>query len=129
MKNSYIEYIPDWKSNPMSYWVHIEKDGQPWFQSKEFDPPAPKRFGEIGYAQLTIEFDGCSFMFTSAEQLQVFIEIMECKLLPSSLKLSGKRDGLKGPNSHWISRLPSKTKNWKYRKKLITYCKSIKFPR
>ena len=52
---------------------------------------------------------------------------MAKKLLPTSIELSTKRTGSKGPNSHWLSRLPAKTKPWKYREKLIKYCNQIEF--
>lgn len=129
MKRFDVEYIPDWRKSPMAYWVHIETDSKPWYLSKEFKPPAPKKLNGLGYPQLTIAFDGHVFIFTSEEQLEQFIKIMGTKLLPSSLELSGKRSGVMGPNRHWLSRLPSKTKSWKYRAKLIEYCKKIKFPK
>ena len=129
MKNSDVKYVSNWKYSPMAYWVHIETGSKPWRLSDEFDPPAPKRFGDLGFLQLTIEFNGHSFIFTSEEQLKVFIEIMGRKLLPSSLELSGKRKGLEGPNSHWLSRLPAKTKAWSYREKLVAYCSKIDFPK
>ncbi len=129
MKKSDVKYIPDWRQSPMAYWVHIETDSKPWYLSKEFNPPAPKKFGSLGYPQLTIEFNGYVFVFTSEAQLEHFIKIMGTKLLPSSLELSSKRSGDMGPNSHWLSRLPSKIKPWKYRQKLVEYCKKIEFPR
>ncbi|GAL76230.1 hypothetical protein JCM19275_636 [Nonlabens ulvanivorans] len=52
---------------------------------------------------------------------------MARKLLPTTMELSSKRPGRKGPNSHWLSRLPAKTKPWKYREKLIKYCNQIDF--
>ena len=129
MKTSSVKYVSDWKQGPMAYWVHIEKGDKPWFSSEEFEPPAPKQFGSLGYPQLVIEFNRHSFIFTSEEQLKAFIEIMGKKLLPSSLELSSKRAGAQGPNGHWISRLPSKTKPWRYREKLVEYCKKIEFPK
>lgn len=129
MKNTIIEYASDWKASPMAYWVHIETDSKPWYLSQEFEPPAPKRLRGLGFAKLTIEFGGYSFIFTSEEQLNEFIEIMGNKLLPSSMELSNKRNGSQGANSHWISRLPGKIKPWKYREKLVEYCKKIEFPK
>lgn len=128
MKNTTIKYIDDWKQSPMAFWVHVEIDSKPWYNSEKFNPPAPIQIGAKGYLQLTIEFNGFSFLFTSEEQLNEFIEIMERKLLPSTIELSAKRGATKGPNSHWLSRLPGKTKPWKYREKLVKYCKKIEFP-
>lgn len=129
MKNSSVKYVPDWKFSPMAYWVHIETGSKSWRLSDEFEPPAPKQFGGLGYPQLTIEFNGYSFIFTSEQQLEVFIAVMARKLLPSSLELSNKRIGTQGPNGHWLSRLPGKTKPWRYREKLVEYCRKIDFPK
>ncbi|MBD1263181.1 hypothetical protein HZY62_21520 [Maribacter polysiphoniae] len=129
MKTSFVKYVSDWKLSPMAYWVHIETDSKPWYLSQEFEPPAPKRFGTLGFPQLTVEFNGHSFIFTSKEQLEQFIEIMGRKLLPSSMELSSNRTGFRGPNSHWLSRLPGKTKPWKYREKLVGFCKKLEFPK
>nr|WP_042296787.1 hypothetical protein [Nonlabens ulvanivorans] len=76
---------------------------------------------------MTIELDGFRFSFTSEAQFEEFKTIMARKLLPTTMELSSKRPGRKGPNSHWLSRLPAKTKPWKYREKLIKYCNQIDF--
>lgn len=128
MKSIEVEYTADWKQSPMAYWVHIEQDQKAWYQSESFSPPAPKRHGKMGYLMLKIEFQGHIFVFTSKEQLEEFIEVMGTKLLASTIELSSRRKGEAGPNSHWLSRLSGKTKPWKYREKLVAYCKEAVFP-
>lgn len=127
MKNKTFGYIEDWKTSHMAYWVHIEADYKPWYTSENFDPPAPVRHGSLGYRYLTIELDGFRFSFTSEAQFEEFKTIMGRKLLPTTMELSNKRPGSKGPNSHWLSRLPAKTKPWRYREKLIKFCNQIDF--
>lgn len=127
MKRVEFGYVSDWKSNSMAYWVHIEEGKSIWSKSKKFNPPAPIKDGVQGYRKLTIEFDGFIFEFTSEAQFEEFITVMSKKLLPTSFELANKRPGSKGPNSHWLSRLPGKTKPWRYREKLIQYCKKISF--
>ena len=128
MKKSWVSYIEDWKVSPMAFWVHKEMDKKPWYKSESFNPPAPKKNGSLGYTKLHIEFNGHIFIFTSHEQLSEFIEILDQKLLPTTIELSKRRGTFSGPNSHWLSRLPSKTKPWKYRQKLVEYCKKQSFP-
>jgi len=52
-----------------------------------------------------------------------FIEILSRKVIPTSRALSKKRGSTKGPNSHWLSRLPAKTKSYKYRSKPVEFMK------
>lgn len=129
MKKSWIDYTEDWMVSPMAFWVHKQVDNKPWYKSEKFNPPAPKKYGSLGYAQLHIEFNGFEFIFTSHEQLNEFIDILGQKLLPTTIELSKRRDTSSGPNSHWLSRLPPKSKSWKYREKLVEYCKKQSFPK
>ena len=129
MKKSWISYTEDWKSSPMAFWVHKEVDKKPWYVAEKFDPPAPKKHGSLGYVKLHIEFNGFKFIFTSQEQLNEFIEILGQKLLPTTIELSKKRSATAGPNGHWLSRMPPKSKSWKYREKLVEYCKKQSFPK
>ena len=39
MKRHWIEYQETRPTCPMTFWVHREADGKPWYEAEEFDPP------------------------------------------------------------------------------------------
>jgi hypothetical protein len=123
MKKYRIEYSETWKNVPMAFWVHKEIDGQPWYDAKEFSPPAPIKDINGNYKIYNVEIDGFTFIFSSKEQIEECINILSKKLLPSTIELSKSRTENLGPNSHWLSRLPENVKNWKYRQKAVKYLK------
>jgi len=121
MKKHWITYIEEWQPGPMTYWVHVEADGRPWQESSIFDPPLPSPVAGKGFPRFWIEFNGCTFEFASLDELRVCISTLGQKLLPTTIRLSQDRGGGMGPNSHWLSRLPPKTKPWRYRQRAVAY--------
>lgn len=121
MKRAWIEYRETWQDSPMSYWVHVEADGRPYYEAETFDPPHPGPVPGRGYARLFVECDGFTFEFSSHSELEECVRILSQKNLPSTLRLSASRAGGAGPNSHWLSRLPSDVKPWRYRQKATRY--------
>ena len=121
MKNRWITFTDKWQPSPLSYWVHVESDGRPWHAAAEFDPPLPRPVPGQGFARYYIEFDGCTFEFASLDELRTCIATLRQKLLPTTIRLSQDRGGEMGPNSHWLSRLPAKTKPWRYRERAVAY--------
>jgi hypothetical protein len=105
----------------MTFWVHIEADGKPWSQAGVLDPPAPKPVPGRGWPIFHVEFDDFTFRFASLAELDVCVETLSKKLLPTSLRLSAKRAAGVGPNGHWLSRLPKHTKSWRYRERAVKY--------
>ena len=105
----------------MSYWVHVEVDGSQWHESSEFEPPLPGPVAGKGYPRFFVEFDGCTFEFASLAELRVCITTLGQKLLPTTIRLSKDRGSSMGPNSHWLSRLPPRTKPWRYRERAVAY--------
>jgi hypothetical protein len=103
----------------MAYWVHVESGEEPWYQAKEYDPPAPQPDGKLGYRVLCVELRGMTFRFSSREQLDACIKVLSCKPLPSSKRLSALRGSGAGPNQHWLSRLPASIKSFKGRQQVI----------
>jgi hypothetical protein len=102
----------------MAYWVHVQKSSEPWYLATEFDPPAPKREGRLGYPVLCVESCGMTFRFTSREQLDACIKTLSTKPLPSTRRLAAQRGGA-GPNGHWLSRLPASVKSPKGRQQAV----------
>lgn len=125
MKKFWKEESENWRNSPVAYWVHIEQDGNPFYKSQEFDPPAPKKNLNGLYNIYNVEFNGYVFNFSSIHQYRHFIDIISQKILPRSIDLSKQRTGNYGPNGHWLSRLPAKTKSWKYRSALVEYLLKI----
>jgi hypothetical protein len=105
----------------MTFWVHHEVDGKPWFEADEFDPPRQAAYPGLGYPVYKVECDGFVFEFASLSELCVCIETLGTKLLPRTLDLSRARGTTMGPNSHWLSRLPARVKSWRYRQKAVAY--------
>lgn len=115
----HFEFIPDWRDEPMAYWIHVENDAKPWLQALSFDPPAPRPVAGRGFAVLCVEVGAFTFRFSSPEQLRACMSTLSAKPLPSSLALSARRPGGAGPNSHWLSRLPARIKSPKSRAKAV----------
>ncbi|MGB5811714.1 MAG: hypothetical protein WBG86_14350, partial [Polyangiales bacterium] len=119
-KRHWVEYSESWTASPMSYWVHIETQGD-WANAAGHVPSLPKPVPGKGFARYFIENDGMAFQFSSLDELRACIEVLSKKNLPTSAQLASQRPGTVGPNSHWLSRLPAKTKSWKYREPAVAY--------
>ena len=116
---SWTEYVPDWREEPMAYWVHVEQRDSDWRSSESYVPPAPQPEGRNGYPVFCIESQGFVFRFSSKEQLAECVEVLARKPLPTSRRLSALRGGGHGPNSHWLSKLPGHVKSPKVRQRAV----------
>jgi hypothetical protein len=105
----------------MTFWVHREVGDGPWYEADDFDPPRQPAVPGRGYPVFRVEIDGFTFEFASLAEVRVCIDILGKKLLPRTLDLSRVRSPKKGPNSHWLSRLPAKVKTWRYREAAVIY--------
>ncbi len=115
----WIEYRPDWRTEPMAYWVHIEQGNEPWRDARDFLPPAPKAEGRKGFPVLCVEVAGMTFRFSSRDQLLECIRVLALKPLPTTRRLSALRGSDFGPNGHWFSRLPGNVKSPKVRAQVV----------
>jgi len=106
----------------MSFWVHIPTGEAAWLEAATFTPPKPHPVAGRGYPRYLVEFDGFVFQFASLNELQECVRVLGKKVLPSTIRLSAGRAS--GPNSHWLSRLPSSVKSWSYRKRAVRYMES-----
>ena len=121
MKRCWIEFVAKRPSLPMTFWVHTAiGDFNYWSDATEFNPPIRPVPGK-GYPIFCVEYNGFIFQFASLDEMKECIEVLGEKLLPTTTELSAKRTSLVGPNKHWLSRLPSKVKSWKYRSGAILY--------
>jgi len=121
MKRAWIEYREAWQDSPMSYWVHVEADGKPYYEAESFDPPRPGPVPGRGYPRLFVECDGFTFEFSSLAELEECARVLARKALPSTSRACAVRSGGAGPNRHWLSRLPSHVKPWRYRQTAARY--------
>jgi hypothetical protein len=107
----------------MTYWVHVPVDGS-FYSAEVFDPPLPPVIGGKGYPVFLIEVDGFTWRFSSLAELRACITTLAQKHLPTTIRLSEERGGA-GPNGHWLSRLPRKTKSWRYRERAVAYMQKV----
>ena len=119
MNKWHIGYTKEFEPSPLSFWTHIEADGQPWYSAMSFVPPKPLPVPGKGFAVLKVPVLGVELRFASVAEVHHFLEIMRQKNLPTTRRLSGQRATGLGPNSHWLSRLPSGLKAWTKRAKVI----------
>lgn len=122
MKKHWITYSNTWKDSPLAYWVHIPEEGEFYDEGRSYLPKAPNKEVE-GFPIHNFECDGFIFEFSSSAQIEHFLDVISKKVMPTSIELSKKRKSSLGPNRHWLSRLPGKTKSFKFRKKLSNYIK------
>lgn len=92
----------------------------------ECTPPSPEAIPHQGYLFLHVEFETYDLQFSALAQLDHFIDIMASKPLPTSRQLSLRRGVPTGPNSHWLSRLPSTLKSPRKRERLIQLLRSVR---
>lgn len=119
MNRYWIEYARDWRLLPMAYWVHIEQDGLPWPTAQRFAPPAPGAVGDKGFAVLCVAIGHEVLRFSSRAQAEEFLRVMAMKPVPTSTRLARLRGPRRGPNTHWLSRLPAALKSPKLRDKTV----------
>ncbi|MBN9672355.1 hypothetical protein [Roseibium aggregatum] len=122
MKRYWIAYqdMPVW--SPMAFWVHLPtRRNQIWVYADAYDPPLTRPVGGRGFPAFLVEIDGFTFYFASLAELRELIRVFEMKLMPSVRHLCRERGSSKGPNSHWLSRLPARVKPWRYRQKALPF--------
>jgi len=122
MKRHWMEFQEERGVSPMSFWVHRPiPPSRIWIDATEFEPPLQSSVPGMGYPLFNVEIDGFTFFFASLDEIRACIRVLGTKVLPRTLDLSAQRETTMGPNGHWLSRLPAKTKSWKYREKAVAY--------
>jgi hypothetical protein len=114
-----VRYTEDFKPGPLTFWVHRETDGRPWYEATAFEPPLPKPVPGAGFAALYVQVFNVELHFASVPEVRHFLSVMRQKNLPTTRRLSTERGTSSGPNSHWLSRLPADLKAWRKREKII----------
>lgn len=102
----------------MTPWVHYAADGGPWYVATAYDPPSPGPVGGKGYPLYFVEVDGFTFEFASLHELEVCADVLSRKVLPATYIFEYKGRPYYS-NQHWLSRLPGKTKSWRYREQAV----------
>ena len=121
MKRLYVTFTPEFLPSPVSFWVHRHIDGGSWSDATTYDPPLPNPVPGKGWARIEVEFDGLLLEFASPEEVAHVIDILSMNPLPNTRRLSEERSTSAGPNSHWLSRLPAKSKSLKFRQRLVRF--------
>ncbi len=114
-----IEFDENYRSSPVSFWVHRHQDNDIWAEATRFEPPLPQAIVSKGYPRLIIDAFGTKLEFSSIEEVEHCRQVLSQKNLPTSRKLASLRQSSLGPNSHWLSRLPADLKPWRKREKLL----------
>ena len=115
----WIEFVEDWRAEPMAYWVHVEQEVGLWCRASRYLPSAPAHIPHKGFAVLCVEFGTHVLRFSSAAQLDECIRVLSMKPLPTSRQLPNLRVTSLGPNGHWLSRLPVAIKSGKARGRVV----------
>ncbi|MEZ6143334.1 MAG: hypothetical protein R3B84_22430 [Zavarzinella sp.] len=105
----------------MTFWVHREADGRPWYESEIFEPPLEAVVPGKGFPLFFVEYRNFTFFFSSLAEMRVAIEVLGKKLLPTTRRLSAERASGMGPNRHLLSRLPGFVMPWRYRERAVAY--------
>jgi len=122
MSHFEIIYTDARQFSPVSYWVHCdaENSGLAYQQNTVFRPPFPNKDPVKGYPSLVVKVHGFEFRFASKLEIEHCIDVLKQKNLKTTHQLSAMRASDIGPNTHWLSRLPSRLKSWKKREKLVS---------
>ena len=126
MKKVRVSFTPEFQPSPVTYWVHVNRDGDSWRDATVYEPPLPDPVPGKGWARLSVEFNGVVLEFASGHEVEHVIEVLSTNPLPTTRSLSRLRGSPKGPNSHWLSRLPAKAKSWKFRQQLVAHLSKAK---
>jgi len=121
MSKSKLIYTESRKISPVSYWVHygMDEHDRPYSQCDDYTPPFPPKDPVKGYPYLLVTVIGFELEFASSLELDHCIEILMQRNLPTTTYLSEQRGTGQGPNSHWLSRLPSELKSWSKRERIV----------
>ena len=125
MKHYQIKYTAQWTPSPVSFWVHRPVDAEHWANATQFDPPIPRGVPGKGWPALEVELDGVCLRFASLVELEHVMDVLSRNPLPTTRRLAQVSGTARGPNSHWLSRLPAKAKPKKFRQKLVAYLAGV----
>ncbi len=119
MSKHKIIYNLEYQPSPLSFWVHVGCDNEIWINETQYEPVLPKAIFAKGFPVLVVDALGHELQFNSIQEVEHFLEVVKQKHMPTSTQLASKKIKSKGPNSHWLSRLPAKLKSWRNRQKYI----------
>ncbi len=110
-----FEYSDSFRPSPVTFWAYRQTDDEPWSESAIHEPALPRPIPGKGYCYCVVEYQNQEFEFASVHEIRHVIDVLNQKVLPTSTKLSHDVSRKNGPNSHWLSRIPLKSKSYKNR--------------
>jgi hypothetical protein len=127
MAKYWIDYSASFNPSPLSFWVHRPKDAEIWSQADEYEPAFPSKVFGNGFPEFKIEHKGYILVFSSLYEIEHCISVLSHKVLPTTNELSKKSWMNEGyQHLHWLSKWPSKIKNYKDRIAIIKLLEKLK---
>ena len=126
VKRHWIEFADEPTAGPMTHWVHTGPHGRSTRAAGQTPPPMPGPVPGRGFALLHVEYQGFTFTFASLDELDLCVDTLSRRVLPTSIRLSAEHGSGAGPNSHWLSRLPARVTSWKYREGAAAYLRKAR---
>ena len=103
-----ILYRPELFATRLTFMVHRPRSASggrcQWFEAVAHDPPRPRPARPGQRAVWRVEDGGAEYVFTSAAELDHFIDIWGRRLLPTPRQLAQAR-GMAAVNGVWLSRM------------------------
>lgn len=126
MKSAQISFHRTFPATPVSGWVGArwhawvrEDDATGYLKLLSIVPhPFPNQ--RKLWCMLEVHVDEVDLRFAMPQELDHFIDILSQNPLPSGRSLT-PNCAIGRPKNHWLTRLPSKAKSLKFRKRIFSY--------
>lgn len=114
-----FEYSDSFRESLVTYWAHRPLSGGVWNVAGSHSPELPSAIPGKGFCRCLIEYESNVLEFASVHEIEHVVEVLELRLLPTTVRLSKLVSGTSGPSAHWLSRIPLKSKSFKNRQRLV----------
>lgn len=114
-----IEYYPERRFSPVSWWVHRHREPDEWRQAQVYQPPFPEKDASKGFPYLLIQINGYELEFASSNEVYHCINILQQRHLPNTKDLVCPQSTTYQGFNHWLATYPAKLKPWRKRQQTI----------
>jgi hypothetical protein len=126
MTKYWLEYSETYKESPLSFWVHRPLGSEVWQDANNYEPPLPQKDVDKGYKIYKIEYKGCEFFYSSLQEIEHCISVLDNKALKTTRELAGN-SWVKGyQHMHWLTKWPGNLKSYKDRQEIIKLLNKVK---